>query len=115
MSGTWLRKVLVVVQFSITIMLVIGIIVVQMQMNFIHDKDLGFDKNNLVVFGVHGSPEVKNGYNGFVDELMSSPNIGGVTRSNTTIGDGLGNLNAMVEDANGTKLNSNGLWFRRRP
>jgi putative ABC transport system permease protein len=106
MSGTMLRKVLVVVQFSITIILVIGIVVVQMQMNFIHSKDLGFDKNKLVVFGVHGSPEVLNGYKGFADELTSSPNIGGVTRSNTTIGGGLGNLSAVVEDVYNQKVNT---------
>ncbi len=103
LSGNWLRKNLVVLQFSVTIILIIGIIVVQLQMKFIHDKDLGFDKNNLVVFGVHGSPEVLNGYNGFYDELTSSPNIGGVTRSNTTIGNGLGNSTAEVDDVRRAK------------
>lgn len=112
MSGNWLRKNLVVLQFSITIILVIGIIVVQLQMKFITDKDLGFDKNNLVVFGVHGSPEVVNGYKGFVDELTSSPNIGGVTRSNTTIGNGIGNSSAMVEDVNGKNLTTTVYPFR---
>lgn len=112
LSGTWLRKVLVVVQFSATIILVIGIIVVQMQMNFIHEKDLGFDKNKLVVFGVHGSPEVFKGYKGFVDELTTSPNIGGVTRSNTTIGGGLGNFNAVVEDVSGKKVSTTVYQYR---
>ena len=112
LSGTWLRKVLVVVQFSATIILVIGIIVVQMQMEFIRDKDLGFDKNNLMVFGVHGSPEVINGYKAFADELTTSPNIRGVTRSNTTIGNGLGNLNAVVEDVSGTKVSTRVYQFR---
>jgi putative ABC transport system permease protein len=106
MSGNWLRKILVVLQFSITIILVMGIIVVQLQMKFIHDKDLGFDKRNLVVFGVHGSREVMRGYNAFVDELTTSPNIGGVTRSNTTIGSGLGNASATVEDIDGKKLST---------
>lgn len=112
MSGNWLRKNLVVLQFSITIILIIGIIVVQLQMKFIHDKDLGFDKNNLIVFGVHGSPEVKNGYKGFVDELTSSPNISGVTRSNTTIGNGLGNSTAVIEDVNGKNLSTTVYPFR---
>ena len=111
-SGTWLRKILVVVQFSVTIILVIGIIVVQLQMDFIRDKNLGFDKNNLLVFGVHGSREVMNGYKGFVDELMSSSNIGGVTRSNTTIGGGLGNLNATLEDASGKKVSTTVYQYR---
>ena len=112
MSGNWLRKNLVVAQFSIAIVLIIGIIVVQLQMNFIQDKDLGFDKNNLVVFGVHGSQEIKNAYNGFVDELTSSPNIGGITRSNTTIGNGLGNATAMIEDPNGKDLSTTIYPFR---
>jgi putative ABC transport system permease protein len=112
LSGTWLRKALVVVQFSITIILVIGIIVVQLQMNFIRDKNLGFNKDNLVVFGVHGSPEVIAGYKGFVNELTMSPNIGGVARSNTTIGNGLGNLNATVEDAGGKKVSTTVYQFR---
>ena len=81
-------------------------------MDFIRDKDLGFDKNNLMVFGVHGSPEVINGYKAFVDDLTTSPNIGGVTRSNTTIGNGLGNLNAVVEDAAGTKVSTRVYQFR---
>jgi putative ABC transport system permease protein len=97
-SGAWLRKVLVVVQFSITIILVIGIIVVQLQMTFIQDKDLGFDKSNLVVFGVHGDNNVQSGYQGFVDELTRSSNIAGVTRSNTTIGNGLTFSTAVMED-----------------
>jgi putative ABC transport system permease protein len=112
MSGNWLRKNLVVVQFSITIILIIGIIVVQLQMQFIQDKDLGFDKNNLVVFGVHGSPEVINGYKGFADELTSSPNIGGVSRSNTTIGNGLGNATAVIEDGNRNNLSTTLYPFR---
>jgi putative ABC transport system permease protein len=37
-SGNWLRKNLVVAQFSITMILIIGIIVVQLQMKFIQDK-----------------------------------------------------------------------------
>jgi putative ABC transport system permease protein len=106
MSRNWLRKILVVVQFSITIILVIGIIVVQLQMRFIHNKDLGFDKRNLVVFGVHGSREVMNGYKGFVDELMQSRNIGGVARSNTTIGNGIGNSSATLDDVNGRKVST---------
>jgi putative ABC transport system permease protein len=112
MSGTTLRKVLVVVQFSITIVLVIGIVVVQQQMKFIRNKDLGFNKDNLVVFGVHGSNEVKKGYKGFVDELISSPDIIGVTRSNTTIGNGLGNSTAVMEDVGGRKLSNTIYEFR---
>jgi putative ABC transport system permease protein len=103
-SSALLRKVLVVVQFSITIILVIGIIVVQFQMTYIQDKDLGFDKDNLVVFGVHGDNDVQRGYQAFVDEVKQSPDVAGVTRSNTTIGNGLTFSTAVVEDVEGKKL-----------
>ncbi|HZY83151.1 MAG TPA: ABC transporter permease [Cyclobacteriaceae bacterium] len=103
-SGGGLRKVLVVVQFSMTIILVIGIMVVQLQMNFVQDKDLGFDKNNLVVFGVHGDATVQAGYQAFVDEVTQSPNVAGVARSNTTIGNGLDYATATLKDESGQEV-----------
>jgi putative ABC transport system permease protein len=41
-----------------------------------------------------------------VDELVSSPNVKGVARSNTTIGGGLGNAAAVSEDVNGKMVNT---------
>lgn len=106
MSNTWLRKVLVVVQYSITIMLVIGIIVVQVQMRFIDKKDLGYNHDNLIILGVNGSREIFNGYQSFVNELSASPHFAGVTRSNSGIIGGLSNSMASSEDVNGQKVNS---------
>lgn len=103
-SGAGLRKALVVVQFSITIILVIGIIGVQLQMTFIQTKDLGFDKDNLVVFGVHGDSDVQSGYAGFANELAQNPNVAGVARSNTTIGNGLDFSTAIMENADGQRI-----------
>ena len=47
--GSSLRSILVTFQFVVTIVLFICTIVVNRQMRYIHDKDLGFDKENLVV------------------------------------------------------------------
>ena len=47
-SGSALRKVLVVLQFGISIALVIGTLVVGSQIHYIRNKNLGFDKENLV-------------------------------------------------------------------
>jgi putative ABC transport system permease protein len=105
-SGAWLRKSLVVVQYSITIVLVIGILVVQLQLNFIQNKDLGFDKENLVVLGVNGSREVMEGYEAFRNDLRSHTTIKGIARSNTSLSGGLGNSVAVIEDVNGNKVNS---------
>lgn len=110
LSGVLLRKFLVVVQFSMTIVLVIGITVVQFQMSYIQKKDLGFDKNNLAVFGVHGDNDVVKGYQAFVNELTQNPNVAGVTRSNTTIGNGLTFSTGIMENPEGEKLDN---WVYR--
>jgi putative ABC transport system permease protein len=44
-----LRGILVVFQFTVSIIIIIGSIIVYNQLNFMTKKDLGFDKDNLVV------------------------------------------------------------------
>ncbi|SDW17324.1 duplicated orphan permease [Hydrobacter penzbergensis] len=51
-AGFSMRKVLVIVQFSISQMLIIGTIVIASQMNFSKHSDLGFDKDNIVMLPV---------------------------------------------------------------
>jgi predicted permease len=48
------RKVLIVFQFTLSIMLLIGTLFVYKQLNYIQSKHLGFDKENLVYFPVNG-------------------------------------------------------------
>lgn len=104
-SGMWLRKGLVVFQYAITIILVVGIIVVHMQLRFIHDKDLGFDKENLLVVNVNGSREVIDNFNGFRDEILLHPDLVKVARSNSMIASGLSNGVAHSVDASGKTVN----------
>ncbi len=53
-SNTRLRKVLVTSQFIISNLLIIGILVVQQQLDYIRGKDLGFDKDQIIVLK-HGN------------------------------------------------------------
>jgi len=46
---TWLRNVLVIIQFSISIIIIAGTLVVYWQFRYMTSKDLGFDKEQLVV------------------------------------------------------------------
>jgi putative ABC transport system permease protein len=50
--GAVLRKVLVVFQFTISIVLLIGTVVVHRQMTFLRERNLGFDQEQLVVISV---------------------------------------------------------------
>lgn len=109
-SGAWLRKGLVVLQYSITIVLITGILVIQLQMKFIQDRDLGFNRENLLVMNVNGSREVPAGYDAFANELLAHTNVEGIARSNAFIAGGLGNTTASFIDVTGKKVS--GTIFR---
>ena len=74
-----LRKILVVSQFTLSIFLIIGTTFIYRQLNFIRNKDLGFDKENIVGFYMRG--EIRKQYDSFRSELLRNPNILYVTRS----------------------------------
>jgi putative ABC transport system permease protein len=48
LKQNWLRKGLVVTQFSISIVVLLAIIVVRQQLDYMENKDLGYNKNNLL-------------------------------------------------------------------
>jgi putative ABC transport system permease protein len=79
-KGGTLRKILVVLQFVIAIFMIIGTIVVSQQIGFLRNKDLGFDKNNLVVMEVQDSAFLSKAKL-FKDELLQSPDISAASSS----------------------------------
>ena len=110
--GVMMRKALVVTQYAITILLVVGILVVQRQLKYIQQQDLGFNQNNLLMMSANGSAEVISGFEGFANNLKDLPTVKGVTRSNSALAGGLGNSVATMEDASGK--NSNATVYRVR-
>jgi len=72
-----LRQGLVVFQFALSFVLVIGTAVVGRQLAFIKSKDLGFDRSGLVVLRL--GPALASGFEGFRAELLGRPGITGVT------------------------------------
>jgi putative ABC transport system permease protein len=48
-GGVWLRKTLVVFQFAVSIILIIGTIVILNQVSYIREKQLGYDKENIIM------------------------------------------------------------------
>jgi ABC-type antimicrobial peptide transport system permease subunit len=71
-----LRKILVIGQFSFAILLVIVTAVIFSQMRFIQNKDLGFDKENLIYFASYG--DYGRNYEAAKSELLQNPNISNV-------------------------------------
>jgi len=72
-KGTSFRKVLVVVQFSLAIMLIFGTTVVSKQLHFIQKAKLGFDKENIVHIPI--KENIGKKYETVKNELLKNPNI----------------------------------------
>jgi len=73
------RKVLVVLQFSLSILLIISTVVVYRQMEFMEQRDLGFKRDNLFYVWLQG--DMANHYETIRTRLLSSPGIASVTAS----------------------------------
>lgn len=72
-QGLQLRKFLVVVQFSLSIILLIGTTTVYSQISFIRNKKLGFDKENILYFEAKG--KFLQEYNSMKNELLKETSI----------------------------------------
>lgn len=79
-SGVWLRGVLVVIQFIITIGLLISTFVVYNQVHYTRSKDLGFDRHNgLIINRAFTVPSDKR--DAFLKELAAIPGVKSVSLS----------------------------------
>jgi ABC-type antimicrobial peptide transport system permease subunit len=77
--GGVFRKVLVVIQFSLSVILIICSLVVNNQLEFLRDKDLGFDKNNMIYVQAQGKMMEK--FDLIKSELLKDKDIEFVTRT----------------------------------
>lgn len=74
------RQVLVVLQFTISIALIIGTFTALRQMNYMQNKPLGYKKENLMILPVESST-VRDHYKVFRDDLLTDPKIHSVSAS----------------------------------
>ena len=75
-GGFNLRKVLIIFQFAIAVMLVISTLVINQQIEMSKDVDLGYDRDNLVQV-----ENVGDKFETFREQLISHPDIAYVVRS----------------------------------
>jgi len=72
-----LRSVLVVFQFAVSIILIVGTIVVYKQLNYIQTKNLGYNKDEVLV--VDGISSLNNNVDAFKNEVSQMPGVTGGT------------------------------------
>lgn len=77
--STFIRKGLVVFQFSIATLLIIGTFVIRKQLDYVLTKDLGLDKDNVLMVAMEGKLGEQS--QTFKNELLTIPEVRGVTAS----------------------------------
>ncbi|WP_109851117.1 ABC transporter permease [Aquimarina sp. AU58] len=68
-----LRSSLVIFQFTTSIVLIIGTLIIYQQMNYIMNKKLGYDKEQVLV--IQGTESLENKTQNFKDQLLKLPEV----------------------------------------
>jgi putative ABC transport system permease protein len=102
-GASWFRQGLVVFQFSLSIILIVGTIVVSQQVDYAQQKNLGYDRENLIYIPLEGDLPKK--YALFKEEVSKMPGIQLVTRMTQTptdLSNGTGGVEWNGKDPNTT-------------
>lgn len=97
-----IRSGLVVFQFVISVSLIIGTLVVGQQMTYIQNKDVGYEREQLIV--VRDAYLLGNDVLGFKDELLGNPSIQNVTNSSFVPAGPTDNNMQMISHPQNTEL-----------
>ncbi len=91
-AAVLVRKALVVGQFAMSIVLIAGSVLIMKQMNFVKNRDMGFNKDHLITMPIR-EREVRSRYDVLKDRWLQSPDIVGVTA--TSMLPGVGSPNGI--------------------
>ena len=99
-GSSFFRKVLVVLQFTASTALIVGTLVLSLQMKYIREKNMGYDKENVLMVGMGN---IRNHYEAVKAGLEQQTSISGVTAASENImtassGHGFGNWEGKTTD-----------------
>lgn len=95
--GIFLRKSLVVVQFTISIALIIGTIIIYNQMQFMRNQDLGFNKEHTLVIPT----QTEQSQNALKTSVSQIPGVKGTSLTSSVPGSGNPAAYSEIENQNG--------------
>ncbi len=81
-SGGIFRKSLIVFQFAVSVFLIIATIIILQQLNYIQSKDLGYDKEHILVLPI--TQQVRQNYETIKTEISKLPEVNSVSGANAT-------------------------------
>jgi putative ABC transport system permease protein len=99
-AGSFFRKILVVIQFAVSVIMIICTLVVYKQINYLKNMDQGFDQTNVIGLQLNDRNMIRK-YPALKQILLENPNIKYVTSTNTSLGEGSGKVIFNVETDQG--------------
>lgn len=84
-GGSLVRKILITIQFSFSIILIIGTLIVYSQLQYLRDADLGFKKDQIIL--IPSVNQVSINYETFRENLLKYPDIKYVTAMEDILGE----------------------------
>ena len=102
-GGYFLRKALIVTQFSISVMLIIATVITYKQLRFMQTKEPGFNKEQQLVIDYHFAVP----YQMAKEQLLTIPGVESVCISSAIPGKANRKMPISVEDNNGNFVESN--------
>lgn len=103
-SAGLLRQGLVVIQFAMSALLIVSATIVFRQIRFLNNKDLGFNKEQVITFSAKG--DVEKNIETFKEQLRANPRIVSVTSGYGLPGDQFATDGILVPTRNGNKDHS---------
>lgn len=100
-GNRFIRSTLVTIQFSISIFMLVGTLVIYDQMQYLQSKDLGFDKDQVVKFNLDND-QLRAKWPVLRTRLLENSAISSASTSTTSPGDGFGKNLMGVERNDGT-------------
>lgn len=83
-KGMLFKQSLSIIQITISLVLIIGVIIISKQLNFMKTKDLGFDNTNIIYF--RSNDDINEKYELFKQRILESPAIYSVARAGNEFG-----------------------------
>jgi putative ABC transport system permease protein len=96
-NKTWFRNVLVLFQFSISILVIVCTIIAYNQMNYLKNKKLGFDKEQLLI--IDRASIIGDDLPTFKEELLKNPAIQYASATYHIPGTAVGGQSFLTEDS----------------
>ena len=105
-TGNFIRKTLVVFQFTMSIALIAAILVINQQMRYIKGKSLGYDENAILEIKFNGQSPVIKQYNVIRTQFLKNPHILDVSKHTQNVVGGLGNGWTTTESLTGAEIST---------